>query len=126
MPTMFRLSPLLRTATLSAILLVPAISAFANDEYGTGHESVISQAAVSNPTAPLGMAQTQALQDQFKVGENDAFGGSRSSQLAPSVESYTSKIASTGPAATRDVAGMGNEQDELAREIFHPGTGTDW
>ncbi len=125
MYTMFRMSAL-RTAALSAALLVPAASAFANDEYGTSHESVIRQAAASAPSASLSVAQTQALQNQFKVGQNDAFGGSRSSQLSPSTESYTSRIASTGPSGMRDVVGMGGEQDALATEIFHPGSGTDW
>lgn len=126
MSTNFRISVLLRTAALSAVLIVPAVSAFADDEYGTGHETVVRQAAASTPSAPLNVAQTQALQNQFKVGENDAFGGSRSSQLAPSAESYTSRIASTGFAGMRDVVGAGGAQDELAREIYHPGSGTDW
>ncbi len=126
MSTNFRISALLRTAALSAVLLVPAVSAFADDEYGTGHESVIRQAAASTPSAPLAVAQVQTLNETFKVGQNDAFGGSRSSQLAPSVESYTGKIASTGLAGKRDVVGAGGAQDELATEIFHPGSGTDW
>ena len=126
MSTNFRFSALLRTAALSAALLVPAVSAFADDEYGTGHESVIRQAAVSSPSAPLSVAQVQALNGAFKVGQNDAFGGSRSSQLAPSAESYTGKIASTALAGKRDVVGAGGAQDALATEIFHPGSGTGW
>ncbi len=126
MSTNFRISALLRAATLSAALMIPAVSAFADDESGTGHDSVIRQAAASNPSASLNFAQTQALQNQFKVGQNDAFGGSRSSQLAPSAESYVGEIASTGLAGKRDVVGAGGEQDRLATEIYHPGSGTDW
>ncbi len=126
MSTNFRISALLRTAALSATLIVPAMSAFADDEYGTGHDSVIRQAAASSPSAPLGIAQVQTLNETFKVGQNDAFGGSRSSQLAPSVESYTDRVASMAPGGKRDVVGAGGEQDALATEIYHPGNGTDW
>ncbi len=127
MSSTLRLTNLARVAVVSMAFALPLASvAYADDEYGTGHDSVIRQAAVSTPSAPLNVAQTQALENQFKVGQNDAFGGSRSSQLAPSAESYTGKIASTGLAGKRDVVGAGGEQDALATVIFHPGSGTDW
>lgn len=127
MSTNFRISTLLRAAALTAALLVPAASAFADDEYGTGHETVIHQAAVSAPGAALSVTQTQALGDAFKVGQNDVFGASRSSQLAPSAESYAGRVASTvAGSGKRDLVGAGGAQDALASEIFHPGSGTDW
>jgi hypothetical protein len=123
-----RFTTLARAATLSMALAIPVASiAYADDEYGTGHESVIQQAAASQPSAPLTVAQTKALDDAFKVGQNDAFGGARSSQLAPSSESYSSRLASTSATSgNRDLVGAGGAQDKLANEIFHPGSGTDW
>ncbi len=126
MSTMFRVSTLLRTAALSAALLVPAVSAFADDEYGTGHEIVIRQAAASPPAAPLSTAQSQSLSEQFRLGQNDAFGAStavRSFQPAQG-----SRVASTAPmvGGKPDLVGQGGRQDQLAREIYHPGSGTDW
>jgi hypothetical protein len=124
----YRLTSLARIATLSMALAIPVASiAYADDEYGTRHETVIQQAAVSQPSASLTAAQTKALNDAFKVGQNDAFGGARSSQLAPSSESYSSRLASTSATSgNRDLVGAGGAQDKLANEIFHPGSGTDW
>ena len=124
----YRFSTLARAATLSMALAIPvATVAFADDEYGTGHETVIQQAAVSTPGAPLTAAQRNQLNDAFKVGQNDAFGAARSSQLAPSAESYNSRLASSNATiGNRDLVGAGGAQDKLANEIYHPGSGTDW
>jgi hypothetical protein len=125
---MTRFNTLARAATLSLALVFPvAISAYADDEYGTGHEAVIQQAAASQHSAPLSVAQRDALNDAFKVGQNDAFGGSRSSQLAPVSQSYNSRLASTSATAgNRDLVGAGGVQDQIANQIYQPGTGTDW
>jgi hypothetical protein len=104
-----------------------AVTAYADDEYGTQHETVISQAASSNPSAPLSVAQVDVLNGAFKVGRNDAFGGSRSSQLAPVAQSYTGRVASNAGASGKlDVVGAGGAQDTLAKAIYQPGSGTDW
>ena len=125
---MTRFTTLARAATLSMALAFPLVSmAYADDEYGTGHAAVIQQAAASPHSAPLTTAQTNALDDAFKVGQNDAFGASRSSQLAPVSESYNSRLASTSATVgNRDLVGAGGAQDQLANQIYHPGTGTDW
>ena len=125
---MTRFSTLARAATLSMALAFPiATIAYADDEYGTGHEAVIQQAAASTPSAPLSIAQRDALNDAFKVGQNDAFGASRSSQLAPVSQSYNSRLASTSATVgNRDLVGAGGVQDQIANQIYHPGTGTDW
>ena len=125
---MTRFTILARAATLSMALAFPlATLAYADDEYGTGHAAVIQQAAASTPNAPLTTAQTNALNDAFKVGQNDAFGAARSSQLAPVSESYNSRLASTSATSgNRDLVGAGGAQDQIANQIYHPGTGTDW
>lgn len=124
-----RITSLARAAALSLALVAPmAVTAYANDEYGTQHETVISQAAASVPGAPLSAAQYSTLSDTFKLGQNDAFGAARSSQLAPVAQSYMGRLASNAGAASGklDVVGSGGSQDQLANAIFHPGNGTDW
>lgn len=123
-----RLSSLARIATLSLALAAPfAGSALADDEYGTGHAAVIAQAAASQPSAPLSAAQVAALNDAFKVGQNDAFGGARSSQLAPVTLGSPSRIASMSRSIGQtDLVGNGGAQDALAVAIYHPGSGTDF
>ena len=125
---MTRFTTLARAATLSMALAFPlATMAYANDEYGTGHEAVIQQAAASTPSAALTIAQTNALNDAFKVGQNDAFGAARSSQLAPVSQSYNSRLASTSATVgSRDLVGAGGVQDQVANQTFDPGSGTDW
>jgi hypothetical protein len=123
-----RLSSLARIATLSLALAAPfAGAAFADDEYGTGHAAVIAQAAASQPSAKLNAAQAATLDDAFKVGQNDAFGGARSSQLAPVALGSPSRVASLSHKIVRtDLVGSGGAQDALAVEIYHPGSGTDF
>src|SRR5260370_7409399 len=94
-----RITSLARATALSLALIVPvAATAYADDEYGTQHETVIGQAASSIPSAPLSVAQSNALIDTFKVGQNDAFGASRSPHLAPVPQTYIARLASTPPA----------------------------
>jgi hypothetical protein len=129
MSTKLRITSLARVSALSLALIAPvAATAYADDEYGTQHETVISQAASSLPSAPLSVAQSNTLSNAFKVGQNDAFGGSRSSQLAPVAQSYMGRLASNAgvAGAKLDVVGAGGAQDELANAIYHPGSGTDW
>ena len=123
-----RLSSLARIATLSLALAAPfAGSALADDEYGTGHAQVIQQAASSQHVAPLSADQIAKLNDVFKVGQNDAFGGATSSQLAPVALGSPSRLASMGRGiGSTDLVGSGGAQDKLANEIYHPGSGTDF
>jgi hypothetical protein len=126
---MTRFSSLARIATLSLALAAPfATVAYADDEYGTGHSAVIAQAAASQPSAPLSSAQVAKLNDEFKVGQNDAFGGARSSVLAPVPLSTPSRLATLSRTVDGKVDVVGNHgaQDALATQIYTPGTGTDW
>jgi len=129
MLTTSRLTALARVATLSMALAVPlATAAYADDEYGTGHAAVIAQAAASQPAPALGAVEAATLNDVFKVGQNDAFGAARSSQLAPAPQGSLSRLASMSRTISGkvDVVGAGGAQDELATAIYHPGSGTDW
>ena len=121
------LSSLALIATLSLALAAPfAGSALADDEYGTSHNLVIAQAAASQPAPQLSARQAEQLHDAFKVGQNDAFGAARSSQLAPVPLTDTSRLASMSGMVGNDLVGSGGAQDALAVETYHPGSGTDW
>lgn len=50
------------------------------------------------------------------------------SGLAACADLGYSRSASNAPlsGSSVDVVGAGGPQDEIAREIYHPGTGTDW
>ena len=123
-----RLASLGWVATLALALTPVAGAAYADDEYATGHAAVIAQAASSQPAAPLSAGQVAQLNDVFKVGQNDAFGAARSSQLAPVPQGSASRLASMSRTigGKVDLVGAGGAQDALAAEIYHPGSGTDW
>ena len=105
-----------RIAVVATALIVPAVSglsttAYADDEYGvaTAHGALIRQSAESAPSFSnfVGLALGQ------KPGVTVARNAARS--------------ASDVPAGSKpDLLGTGGKQDELAREIYQPGTGTDW
>jgi hypothetical protein len=73
-------------------------------------------------TAPLTVEQRRQLDKEFKTGQNDAFGAD-APQPSQLVEQY-SRTASTVPmvGGKRDTVGAGGQQDELAREIYQPGS----
>ena len=50
------------------------------------------------------------------------------SSLAACADLGHSRSASNGPlsGSSVDVVGAGGAQDDLARQIYHPGSGTDW
>lgn len=114
-----RLITLARAATLSLTLAVPAIAGFAgaaraDDEYGTRHEALVQQAARSAPSFSRAVAlATGSTQPQVVAGN-----------AGTSVPSVASDAAA--PAARQDLLGTGGQQDNVAREIYHPGSGTDW
>jgi hypothetical protein len=119
MSTNFRLAALARAAAISMAVVIPAISgaatsAFAYDAFG-GDPALVEQSAQSaryaNPNdTPLAKATAQAKAAASTYAANP-----------PSVASDASKgVGST------DLVGQGGPQDDLAREIYHPGTGTDW
>jgi len=39
---------------------------------------------------------------------------------------YSRSAANGGLGSSVDVVGGGGQQDEIARQIYHPGSGTDW
>lgn len=112
MSTNLRIATLARAATLSLALALPAV-AHADDEYGTGHERLVTQSAQSAPSfgTAVGLA----------IGQPQAQAVARNAWQGVQVRSDVS-----APTVKQDLLGTGGQQDEVARETFHPGSGTDW
>jgi hypothetical protein len=109
-----RLTVLARAAALSLALAGFAGAAYADDEYGTGHEVLVQQAARSAPSFGRAFAlATGRATDSQTVARNGS--------SVPAVRSDASD-----PAVKQDLLGTGGQQDSFAREIYHPGSGTDW
>jgi hypothetical protein len=105
-----------RAAAMTLILAAPALTtaAHAFDPFG-GDETVVTKSAQSarynNPAdTPLARATADAKARMSPIAANPS-----------GIASDASKIG--GPVG---LLGTGGQQDELAREIYHPGTGTDW
>ncbi len=116
--TISRLPSLARVATLSLALAVPAMglagAAYADDEYGTGHERLVQQAARSAPSFAGAFALATGQAQHQAIAKNS--GTSQPSIVSDAVT----------PTIKQDLLGTGGQQDNLAREIYHPGSGTDW
>jgi hypothetical protein len=105
-----------RAAIVTLILATPALSnaAHAFDPFG-GDETVVTQSAQSarygNPAnTPLARATADAKARASAMAANPAATASDASRMGGSL----------------DLLGTGCQQDDLAREIYHPGSGTDW
>jgi hypothetical protein len=103
-----------RAGALALILFTPALASasYAFDAFG-GDESLVLKSAQSarygnSAETPLARATAEAK--------------ARTSPMAamPGVVSDASKGGRV------DLVGTGGQQDDLAREIYRPGTGTDW
>lgn len=113
MSTNSRIATLSRAAAISLALVATAglvTAAHADDEYGTNRSPVILQSAqsvgIADPSqTPLALATAQARA-----------AGSAIATTAPRVPAVGAK----------DLVGQGGQQDQIARETYHPGSGTDW
>jgi hypothetical protein len=117
MSTNLGIAMLARAAILSLAIALPAVVGFAgaahaDDEYGTGHERLVTHSAQSAPTfgTAVGLA----------TGEPQAQALARNAWQSVQVRSDVS------PSVKQDLLGTGGQQDNLARETFDPGSGTDW
>jgi hypothetical protein len=116
--TLSRLPSLARAATLSLALAVPAMAltgaAYADDEYGTNRGPVILESAQS--AFPANLANT-ALARATAAAK-------AASQAYAANRSPVATDAAVGVAL--DLNGQGGAQDQLGRQIYTPGSGTDW
>jgi hypothetical protein len=121
MSSNFRIATLARAAAISMAVVLPAVSdaatsAFASDPSG-GDPAVEMQSAQSarygNPNdTPLARATAAA-----KAAAASAYAANPSNVASD---------ASKGRGRALDLDGQGGAQDQFDREIYHPGTGTDW
>ena len=105
-----------RAAIMTLMLAAPALSnaAYAFDPFG-GDESVVTRSAQSaRYSSPADTPLAKATADAK----------ARASTMAANPLDTVSDGSAMGGRV--DLPGMGGQQDELAREIYHPGTGTDW
>lgn len=95
-----------RVAALALVLVAsaPAITAYADDEYGTNHETLIRQTAASI-TAYV-PKQVWSPYEQFAVGENINF-------AAPGREALIRKAAESGRSATASSGAARHENATL-------------
>ncbi len=121
---MTRLSSTIRLggiAALALLLTAPTFStARADDEYGTGQETVIRGAASSTATQPSsspGVARSWGYENEHEAMIR-----------SPSANNPPGRVSSTVPTGDgkADVVGAGGPQDRVNREIYHPGSGTGW
>ncbi|HEX6842149.1 MAG TPA: hypothetical protein VF113_11490 [Stellaceae bacterium] len=113
--TLSRLPSFARVATLSVALAVPAMgltgAAYADDEYGTNRSPTILQSAQSAPSFADAFALATGQTQRQAIAKNAA---------APVASDVTV------PTIEQDLVGAGGQQDSVARDIYHPGSGTDW
>jgi hypothetical protein len=133
--TKLQSSKIVTAAFVAAFLAgpgLPVLSAFAaageNDSFGAaGQEQIIRQAAQGASAKPLSSTQQAMLQEQFRTGQNDAF-GARSLPASGLISGAGSRVASSVPmvGASADLVGNHGMQDEVARVIYQTGSGTNF
>lgn len=115
---MTMLSTMARAGRAAALILVFAgptlatTAAHAFDPFG-GDETVV-----------LKSAQSARYRDPAAAPLAQATAAARSRIVAANPPATVSDAAIA--AGRADLLGEGGRQDELAREIYHPGSGTDW
>jgi hypothetical protein len=117
------MSSLIRLAVFSLALAAFGAGAAHADEYGVSaeHDRLISDGARSTPAAPLGAAQARIVEKMFD------YHGTYPAPPRETARLPLNHYATTGSALSApDVVGNGGPQDETARAIYRPGTGTDW
>ena len=113
----------IRLAALSLSLAAFGVGAAYANDYGvtTEHDQVINDAARSTPAEPLGQSQARTVEKMFD------YHGTYPAPPKETARLPLDHYATTGSSiAAPDVVGNGGPQDDKAREIHHPGSGTDW
>ena len=111
-----------RIAGAFAVSLLFASTALVNparadDEYGSQHEIVIRNSAVSAWNHTPMAAPSVSLADAYGAGQAPL----AEPKVGPQILPGGSRLASETPMGV-DLVGQGGPQDELARKIYHTGT----
>jgi hypothetical protein len=117
------MNSLIRLAAFSLTLAAFGAGAAHADEYGVSaeHDQLVIGAARSTPAAPLGAAQARTVEKMFD------YHGTYPAPPKETARLPLNHYATMGSTLSApDVVGNGGPQDDTARAIFRPGTGTDW
>ena len=115
------MNSLIRFATFSLALAAFGVGVDYADEYGVEREQLAIDGARSTPAAPLGASQAQIVEKMFD------YHGTYPAQPKETAPLPVTHYATTGSTLSApDVVGNGGPQDDGARAIYRPGTGTDW
>jgi hypothetical protein len=117
------MTSLIRLAALSLALAAIGVGAARADEYGVGaeHDQLINDAARSTPASPPGKAEARTIEKMYD------YHGTYPAPPKETARLPLNHYATTGSSLSApDVVGNGGPQDDTARAIYRPGTGTDW
>ena len=117
------MTSLIRLAAFSLTLAAFAAGAAHADEYGVSSERdrLATDGARSTPSAPLDAAQARTVEKMFDYHGTYPTPPKETARLP--LNHYATM---GGTLSAPDVVGNGGPEDERARAIFRPGTGTDW
>ncbi|HJT07163.1 MAG TPA: hypothetical protein VJ747_09565 [Stellaceae bacterium] len=117
------MNSLIRLAACSLALAAFGVGAAHADEYGvsTEHDRLITDGARSMPAAPLGASEARIVEKMFD------YHGTYPAPPKETARLPLNHYATMGSTLSApDVVGNGGPQDDRARAIYRPGTGTDW
>src|SRR5690349_23931330 len=115
------MSSLIRLAAFSLALAAFGVGAAHANEYGVERDRLAIDGAQSTPAAPLGAPQARIVEKMFD------YHGTYPAPPKETARLPLNHYATTGNTLSApDVVGNGGPQDDTARAIYHPGTGTDW
>lgn len=84
---------------------------------------LVRTAVLALALAASGLAGTAYANDEYSTNHDTVI-----REAAASAQKLPASVASTArvTSGAADVIGSGGVQDRLARQIYHPGSGTDW
>jgi hypothetical protein len=118
--TNFRIASLARAAAISVAVILPAVS-------GAAMSAFAYDPAGGDPTVELQSAQSARYANPNDTPLARATAAAKAA-AATTYAANPSNVASDASKASGplDLDGNSGAQDRLDREIYHPGTGTDW
>ena len=115
------MSSLIRLAAFSLALAAFGVGAAHADEYCVERDRLATDGARSKPAAPLDAAQARIVEKMFD------YHGTSPAPPKETARLPLNHYATTGSKLSApDVVGNGGPQDDMARAIYQPGSGTDW
>lgn len=94
-----------------------------NDDFGAQHDASLRTARSVRSDA-LTASQREALESEYRTGQETSFDAGQTSQPLVAQRAYDARVASTVPSVggKRDLIGDHGAQDALANEIYQPGS----